>query len=125
MDPIESRRTKRKDITLTGNFRIKDALKYKLHIYKEPLDMLLSDVGAMGCGFVTPYYLPKGLILLMRIRDFPVISGKGPIQTRDIELTSRVMSCKTTPTRVNRIGAEFVEIKEDHRDLIRRYIAEG
>ena len=125
MDPIESRRTKRKDITLTGSFKIKDALKYKLHIYKEPLDMLLSDVGVMGCGFVTAYYLPKGLIVIIRIRDFPVISGKGPIQTRDIELTARVMSCKTTPTRVNRIGAEFVEIKEENRGIIKRYITEG
>ena len=125
MDPIESRRTKRKDITLTGNFKIEDALKYKLHIYKEPLDMLLSDVGVMGCGFVTAYYLPKGLIVAIRIRDFPVISGKEPIQTRDIEFTARVMSCKTTPTRVNRIGAEFVEIKEQNRGIIKRYIAEG
>jgi c-di-GMP-binding flagellar brake protein YcgR len=125
MDPIESRRTKRKDITLTGNFKIKDALKYKLHIYKEPLDMLLSDVGVMGCGFVTAYYLPKGLIVSIKIRDFPVISGKDPIQTRDIEFTAKVMSCKTTPTRVNRVGAEFVEIRNESRDIIKRYIAEG
>ncbi len=124
MDPIESRRTKRKDITLTGNFKIKDVLEYKLHIYKEPIDLLLSDVGAMGCGFVTAHYLPKGLIVDMKVRDFPVISEKGPLTTQDIEITAKIMSCKTTPTRVNRIGAEFVQIKDEYKDLIKKYIAE-
>jgi len=125
MDPIDRRRTKRKDINLKGNFKIKDDSKYRLHIFKEPADLLLADVGSMGCGFITAYYLPKGLVVNMKVRDFPVIAEKGrPTEMRDIDITARVMTCKTTPTRVNRIGVEFLEVKEEHLNFIKKYIAE-
>lgn len=122
MDPIESRRTKRKDITLKGSFKIKDDLKYKLHIYKEPIDLTMVDVGTLGCGFVSAYYLPKGLIIFVRVTDFPVISEGTTREGKDIEFTGRVMTCRTTPSRANRIGLEFVEIKKEYLDLVKRYV---
>ena len=124
MDGSERRRTKRKDINLKGSFGIKDESKYRLHIYKEPADLTLVDVAAMGCGFVTAYYLPKGLLIQMKIRAFPVITGKGPVETQDIEIIGRIMSCRTAPTRVNRVGMEFTDIKEEHLGLIKRYISQ-
>ena len=123
MEPIERRRTKRKDITLKGSFKIRDDSKYKLHIYKEPVDLILADVAAMGCGFITAYYLPKGLTVHIKVKDFPVISAEGRVKTQDIEIAGRVMSCKTTPTRTNRIGVEFIDVSQEYLNLIKQYIA--
>ncbi|NQT07398.1 MAG: PilZ domain-containing protein [Candidatus Omnitrophica bacterium] len=123
MDPISSRRAVRKDINLKGTFKIKDDLKHKIHLYKEPADLTLIDVSPLGCGFMASYYLPKGLILLLRIKAFPIVSDKGAKEaTKDIEFTGRVMVCKTMPSRDNKIGLEFAEIKKEDLNLVRSYI---
>lgn len=122
IDPIAARRAKRKEIELKGSFKIKDDLRYKLHLYREPVDLTLTDVSTLGCGFTTAYYLPKGLVVLLRLLDFPALGPKGESKTRDMEFSGRVMICKTTPSRVNKVGVEFVDIKEEDFDIIRRYI---
>ena len=125
MDPIESRRAARREINLKGSFKIKDDLKYKFHVYKEPIDLTVVDVGALGCGFVAAHYLPKGLIVQLRVKDFPVILDDNKRGRRDIEFTGRVMSCRTIPSRANRIGLEFVDIKGEEISLIKRYVESG
>jgi len=122
MDSIESRRTIRKDISLKGSFKIKDSLEYKLHIYKEPIDLTLSDVALLGCGFVTTYYLPKGLILFVKVKSFPVPSEGTARETKNIEFTAKVMSCRTTPSRTNRVGVEFVDIEKEYLEMVKRYL---
>lgn len=122
MNPVERRRAKRKDVTLKGTFKIKDDLKYKLHIYKEPIDSTISDISALGCGLVTAYYLPKGLILFIKIKDFPVVSGRGAREVKDIEFTGRVAVCKTTPSRANKAGTVFVDIKKEDLNLIKKFV---
>ena len=122
MDPIQSRRAIRKDVTLKGNFKIKDALKCKLHIYKEPIDLTVTDVAALGCGFVTAYYLPKGLILIMNIKDFPITPLGATQKTKDMEFSGKVMMCRTTPSRANRIGIAFTDIQKEDLEIIRKFI---
>ncbi len=122
MDHIDSRRAVRKEISLKGSFKIKDDLKYKLHIYKEPIELTLADVGALGCGFISAYYLPKGLSLLINVMDFPILSEGKVSGLRDIQFTARVMSCKMTPTRFNKLGLEFVDIKTEDLDIIKRFV---
>lgn len=122
IDPIESRRAIRKDVTLKGTFKIKDALESKLHIYNEPIGLTITDVALLGCGFVAAYYLPKGLVLFVKVKSFPVISEGNIKETKDIEFTAKVMSCRTTPSKVNRVGLEFVDIKDEYLDLIKGFL---
>lgn len=122
MDSIESRRARRKDITLKGTFKIVDDLKYKFHIYKEPIDLTISDVAVLGCGFITGYYLPKGLHLFVSIKGFPILSGKGVKETEDMEFTGKVMVCKTTQARGHKVGIEFLEIKKEYQSLIKKFV---
>lgn len=119
---MESRRAVRKEITLKGSFMIKDDLKYKLHVYKEPIDLTLVDIAVLGCGIVASHYLPKGLVIALKIKDFPVVSGKEIKERKDIEFSGRVMTCKTTPSRANKIGLEFVDLNKEDRDLIKGFV---
>ncbi|MBL7069803.1 MAG: PilZ domain-containing protein [Candidatus Omnitrophica bacterium] len=125
MGSFESRRAERKGITLKGNFRIEDDLKYKLHIYKEPVELTIVDIGVLGCGFVAPYYLPKGLILLIRMINFPTLTAEGAQKVKDIEFTGRVMACRTTAVRANRVGLEFVDIRKEDLSQVQRFVSEG
>ena len=120
MSSIESRRTKRKNLALKGNFNIKDDLKYKLHIYKEPIDLTLIDISALGCGFATEYYLPKGLAIHMRLKNFPVAGTKR--ETKDIEFDGKVMFSRTSDFKNNRIGLEFSNLGKEISDLVKNYI---
>ncbi len=124
MDPIESRRAIRRNLVLKGTFKIRDDLKYKLHIYREPVDLSLSDVAMLGCGFITGYYLPKGIVLSVKLKDFPVISADAH-GAKDMDFTAKVMSCKNAPGRTNKIGIEFVDIRKEYLDLIKKFIESG
>jgi len=125
MDPIESRRAIRKNLMLKGTFKIRDDLKYKLHIYREPADLSLTDVALLGCGFTAAYYLPKGIVLSVKLKDFPLVSPGAQGATKDMDFTAKVMSCRNAPGRTNKIGIEFVDIRKEYLDLIKNFIQSG
>ena len=118
----DGRRAKRKNLTLKGSFKIKDGDKYKLHLYREPVDLTLADIALMGCGFITSFYLPKGLKLAVTLKGFPVISGTNIQGTKTIEFIGKVMSCKKAPNRSNAIGIAFADIHKESLDLIKNFV---
>jgi hypothetical protein len=61
----------------------------------------------------------------VEVKGFPAGPGGTGEAKKDIEFSGRVMSCRTTPTRKTRIGMEFVDIKSDYVELIKKYVAGG
>lgn len=83
----------------------------------------LLDVSTIGCALDSPYMLPSGIDLVVRIDAKPFTAELGLPGRAAIEAGGKVKSCVMRSAGHYRLGIQFTKIDKESVGLIAEFIA--
>ncbi len=81
-----------------------------------PFEAHVFDISERGAGVLSKYFLPKGLKLGLSIE------GKPFELNRNINIKAEVRYCHFIKDCVNKCGIKFLDISEEDKKLIAKFI---
>jgi len=91
----------------------KDKVYIKVH---------LIDISISGCAIDSPYLIPTGIVLDIKIESTPFILEKTDMGRGDIKVTGKVRSCIMQSSGHYRLGIFFERIEKSDVDLLDTFI---
>lgn len=126
MAPIETRDKARKPVESSAEFTINESTEktIKLTISKsEAIKASLLDISTSGCGLDSPYLIPPGVVLDIKINAGALASELGSARIDPLKVGGCVRSCIMKTQGHYRLGIKFSKIEEEDRKLIEQFIA--
>lgn len=126
MAPIETRGKERKPVEATALFTINETTEktISLSISKtESVKSTLLDISVTGCGLDSPYLIPPGVILDIKIMPEPFVKELNVDKIDPILVTGSVRSCVMKTQGHYRLGIKFSKIEESGKKIIEQFIA--
>ncbi|MFH1014742.1 MAG: PilZ domain-containing protein [Nitrospirota bacterium] len=119
MAGMESRGGVRVRIDATAMVEVDKAMKEQVRILREPQKVTIADVSTVGLGLVSPVFLPKGAILVIKMES-AIFNFDKPIS-----LKGEVRYCKPSKEGRYKVGIKFVEVENDVLNKIKEYVTKG
>ncbi len=90
---------------------------------KKSIATMLSDISVLGCSFDSPYMIPSGVLLHVKIDPAPFRVELGKERKDSLKFTAEVKSCVMKAAGHYRIGVEFKKSEKEDIELISDFIA--
>jgi c-di-GMP-binding flagellar brake protein YcgR len=81
------------------------------------------DISVIGCALDSPFLMPTGIVLDIKIDDAPFTRETGISHAGPMLVTGSVTSCRMMEKGRYRLGVKFLKIAREDRELINNFIA--
>lgn len=82
----------------------------------------LIDISIIGCALDSPYLIPPGVVLDIKIDRSPFILEGQAAQKEPVRVIGKVKSCVMKAQGHYRLGVQFTKIEKNDADLIGNFI---
>ncbi|MBI4974718.1 MAG: PilZ domain-containing protein [Candidatus Omnitrophica bacterium] len=132
--PLNTRAKKRETVEALAEYAINESTEktVKLNIPKssiksEAAEVVfvkanLLDISVIGCAIDSPYIIPPGVILDIKIDPTPFTNVAGGERKESVKVIGRVTSCVMKTASHYRLGVCFTKIEKEDVDLIDNFI---
>lgn len=130
--PINTRSKKREPVNAFVEFAVNGSSEktVKLNIPKESMGAgtkgsikaTLLDISVVGCAIESPYIIPPGVLLHIKIDSKPFTAEVGGDRKELLKMTGSVRSCVMKQGGHYRLGIQFEKIDKQDADLIDNFI---
>lgn len=90
---------------------------------KKPIAAVLLDVSVIGCALDSPYMIPAGVLLYVRIDPAPFRVELRIERKEPLRFTGEVKSCVMKMAGHYRVGVEFKKSEKEDIELISNFVA--
>jgi len=126
MAPIETRDKERKPVESSAEFSLSESNEKTVKLNLPPSELVKSsllDISVTGCGLDSPYLIPPGVILDIKINPAPFATEVGTEKKDPMKITGSVRSCVMKTQGHYRLGVMFTKIEDADKNLIEQFIA--
>lgn len=119
---IETRRAKRVRVEVTITYSIHESMKKQINLSEDVVKTTSRDISTLGVAIDSPYFVPKGALINISIDSsafYP--EGTGGLD-KPIRVVGKVVSCIMEAKKRYRLGVEFVEIQDEDKASIGRFV---
>ncbi|MBI5124018.1 MAG: PilZ domain-containing protein [Candidatus Omnitrophica bacterium] len=118
------RRAKKRDTlrTIAEYKLLRSPKKGKLKALAGPVDVSLIDISINGCAIDSPYMIPIGAILSVKIDPLAFAIEASERRKDPLKMHGKVTSSIPRSPGHCRLGVCFTSIKNKDRNLIKRFI---
>jgi len=132
--PLNTRAKKRETVEALAEYAINEATEktIKLNLPKSSIKSeaaevvfvkaSLLDISVLGCAIDSPYIIPPGVILDIRIDSTPFTNVAGGERKEPMKVIGKVTSCVMKTANHYRLGVCFTKIEKDDTSLIDNFI---
>lgn len=132
--PLNTRGKKREPIPASCELVLNEstAKTIKLNV---PVDLMsgsgiviktsLIDISTSGCAVDSPYLIPAGVLLDIRIEKAPFITGAANDRKGEMKMTCRITSCTLKAAGRHRLGVMFTRISKEDQEVIDSFIRQN
>lgn len=131
---LNTRAKKRERVQGLAEYAINEATAktIKLNIPKDSIKSEVSevvfvkaqllDISVLGCAIDSPYLIPPGVILDIKIDSEPFLALTGGKCEEPLKIIGKVTSCSMKAMGHYRLGICFTNIKKEDTDLVGNFI---
>lgn len=131
--PINTRAKRREPVEAFAEYSVNDATENKIKLTmpaavrsdaNKPMTVKsnLLDISVIGCAIDSPYLIPPGVILDIKIDSAPFTVVTGDEAKPQIVVVGLVRSCTMKSQGHYRLGVKFNEIAKEDEKLIEDFI---
>ena len=121
---MESRRVPRVKVFIKVNVQIDASMKGHFDISKKDIEAHMLDVSILGIGILSKYFIPKGAILDLTF-SLPLKSENQEQKEQPFAVQGCVRSAIPWGKGFTRVGVEFSQIDDVHREVLGRFIEQN
>lgn len=122
--PLNTRAKKREPIEASAEYTINESTEKSitLKIPRDSIKSQLLDISVIGCAIDSPYIIPPGVILDIKIDTKPFVAETGGTREEPMKVTGRVTSCVMRSVGHYRLGVYLTNISKEDVVLIDNFI---
>lgn len=121
---MESRRAPRVKVFIKVDVQIDESMKGHFDISKKNIEAHMLDVSILGVGILSKYFIPKGAVLDFTF-GLPLKSENQEQKEQPFAVKGRVRSAIPWGKGFTRLGVEFFEIDDVHREILGRFLEQN
>lgn len=90
---------------------------------KKMIKATLLDISVLGCALDSPYLIPPGVLVHVRIDPLPFTAETGIDRKEPLKALGRVRSCVMKSAGHYRLGIEFKNTEKEDMDFIDTFVS--
>ncbi len=117
----ETRRAKRTRLVVPATYSIHESLKKQIWLSEDVVKTTTRDISPIGVALDSIYFVPKGALIKISIDSSPFYPGKKGLDN-PIRVVGKVVSTIMEAKRRYRLGVQFIEIREEDKEAIAKFV---
>ena len=118
----ETRRARRVGLVVPATYSIHESLKTQIRLSEDVVRATTRDIGTGGVAIESKYFIPKGALIKIGIDSGPFYQGREGFD-KPISVVGRVVWTTMEAKRRYRVGVQFIEIREEDKEAIAKFVA--
>lgn len=119
---IETRRAKRVKVGVAITYSIHESMKEQINLSEDTVETTSRDISPLGIAISSTYFVPKGALLNICIDSSAFYPERTGGLDNPIRVVGKVVSCIMEEKKKYRLGIEFVELQDEDKASIGRFV---